>query len=365
VSLYTIYTLLTTPIELSYSAPVFLLATTTSAVTTQLTALLNTGVISVGIVLAIHVWRDAISRNDFFRLSRQPFVIGIAGDSGAGKDTFADALEGIIGAHSVARLSGDDYHLWDRHKPMWHVLTHLNPLANDIEGFSNDVISLADGKQVISRHYNHTTGKMSRQQTVTSNHFIIASGLHALYTPMLRECCDLRIYLDIDEDLRRFFKFRRDMHHRGHTIKHVSQSFIRREPDSVKFIRPQIQHADLVYSLQPAHPHMIEDISVAAPSHYKLQIRSNNSLNELSLRRVLIGVCGLHVDIMMDTDKAEVVMMIEGETSAADIALSAQILCPNMLEFLDVQPQWQDGIMGVMQLVTLLSINQSLTKRFI
>jgi hypothetical protein len=67
----------------------------------------------------------------------------------------------------------------------------------------------------------------------------------------------------------------------------------------------------------------------------------------------------------MDTDNSEVVMMIEGETSAADMALSAKILCPNMLEFLDIQPQWQDGITGVMQLVTLLSINQALTKRFI
>jgi uridine kinase len=364
VALYTVYTLITTPIELAHSAPIFLLAMT-SGVTVQLTAFLNTGVISVGIVLVIHVWRDAISRNDFFRLSRQPFVIGIAGDSGAGKDIFADALEGIIGAHSVARVSGDDYHLWDRHKPMWHVLTHLNPRANDIEGFSNDVIALADGKHILSRHYNHTTGQMSRLHTANSNHFIIASGLHALYTPMLRECCDLRIYLDIDEDLRRFFKFRRDVHQRGHAIERVSQSFIQREPDSVKFIRSQIQYADLVYSLQPAHPHMIDDISAAAPSHYRLKIRSHNSLNELLLRRVLIGVCGLHVDIKMDTDNSEVVMMIEGETSAADMALSAKILCPNMLEFLDIQPQWQDGITGVMQLVTLLSINQALTKRFI
>jgi uridine kinase len=364
VALYTVYTLITTPIELAHSAPIFLLAMT-SGVTAQLTAFLNTGVISVGIVLVIHVWRDAISRNDFFRLSRQPFVIGIAGDSGAGKDIFADALEGIIGAHSVARVSGDDYHLWDRHKPMWHVLTHLNPLANDIEGFSNDVIALADGKHILSRHYNHTTGQMSRLHTANSNHFIIASGLHALYMPMLRECCDLRIYLDIDEDLRRFFKFRRDVYQRGHAIERVFQSFIQREPDSVKFIRSQIQYADLVYSLQPAHPHMIDDISAAAPSHYRLKIRSHNSLNELLLRRVLIGVCGLHVDIKMDTDNSEVVMMIEGETSAADMALSAKILCPNMLEFLDIQPQWQDGITGVMQLVTLLSINQALTKRFI
>lgn len=367
VVLYTFYTFLSSTIEFTNGTTIhpITLIDIPPTVTTQIIALLSTGVISMGIVLAIHVWRDAISRNDFFRLSRQPFVIGVAGDSGAGKDTFADALEGLIGIHSVVRVSGDDYHLWDRHKPMWQVLTHLNPMANDLEGFSHDVVALADGKQILSRHYNHETGKMSRLHPVQSNDFIIASGLHALYLPMLRECYDLRIYLDIDEDLRRFFKLRRDVHQRGHTVERVMKSFVQREPDSAKYIRPQIQHADLIFSLQPAHPRMLEDITSDTPFRYKLNIRMRNGLNELSLRRVLVGVCGLHVDISVDTDHAEVIMLVEGETSGADMALSAQILCPNMLEFLDIHPQWQDGITGLMQLVTLLHINHALTKRFI
>lgn len=367
VILYTLSTLLSSAIEFTHGTiinPINLVALP-QALNTQFLALLSTGVIGIGIVLAIHVWRDAISRNDFFRLSRQPFVIGIAGDSGAGKDTFADALEGIIGTHSVVRISGDDYHLWDRHKPMWQVMTHLNPMANDLEGFSHDVLALADGKQISSRHYNHETGKMSRLHPVQNNDFIIASGLHALYLPMLRECYDIRIYLDIDENLRRFFKLRRDVHQRGHSVERVMKSFTQREPDSAKFIRPQIQHADLIFALQPSHPRILEDITSDAPFRYKLNVRMRNGLNELSLRRVLVGICGLHVDITVDTEQSEVVMLVEGETSAADMELSAKILCPNMLEFLDIQPQWQDGITGLMQLITLLHINHALTKRFI
>jgi uridine kinase len=265
----------------------------------------------------------------------------------------------------VARLSGDDYHLWDRQKPIWQVMTHLNPMANDLEGFANDLVSLVDGKPILLRHYDHQTGIKSQQVLIKSNDFIIVSGLHVLYLPILRSCFNLSIYLDIDEDLRRYLKRRRDVDNRGHTVEQVLSSFEKREPDSEQFIRPQAAHADLVLSLQPIHPRILEDVNGKHPLRFKLLVRSRNGLNELSLTRVLVGVCGLHVDMVVSDDATEVDLTIEGEASAEDIALAAKMLCPRVLEFLDINPQWADGVLGLMQLVTLTHINQALTKRFI
>ena len=49
----------------------------------QVLPVINTGIFAIGIVLAIRMWRESISNNDYFRKSREPFVIGIAGDSGS------------------------------------------------------------------------------------------------------------------------------------------------------------------------------------------------------------------------------------------------------------------------------------------
>jgi uridine kinase len=364
---YVLSTLLLTPLQFVNGSEFALGASkhVTGQLGSHTASLLHTGIFATGLVLAIRIWREAISRNDFFRLSRKPFVVGVAGDSGAGKDTFADAITGLFGAHSVVKISGDDYHLWDRQKPMWQVMTHLNPMANDLEGFCNDLVSLTDGKSVLSRHYDHQSGRMSKPFQIDSNDFIIASGLHALYLPILRECYNLKIYLDIDEGLRRHFKLKRDVQQRGHTVERVLGSFQKREPDSERFIRPQSNHADLMLSLQPIHSRTLEELDDKLPLRLKLVVDTRNGFNELSMHRVLVGVCGLHVDIVVGNDGADVKMTIEGEVSAADIAMAAEILCPSVLEFLDVPPKWQDGMLGLMQLITLSHISQALRKRFI
>ena len=325
----------------------------------------RTMMLVVGLVLSMRLWREAIIRNDFFRLSRKPFVIGIAGDSGSGKDTLANAIEGLFGVTSVTKISGDDYHHWDRQKPMWQLMTHLNPIANDLAGFARDILELVDGKAIQSVHYDHTTGRMGRPSRVQSNDVIIASGLHALYLPKLRATYDLSIYLDIDESLRKYFKIIRDVTIRGHSIETVEHSFMRRESDAVKFVRPQEEFADIVMSLKPIHPRLLEGTNVAKILRYKITTRARHGLNEQDLVRVLVGVCGFHVDMVYSDNPSMFTMTVEGESCADDVAFAAKLVCPNITEFLDIEPKWQDGITGLMQLITVSHINQALIKRLV
>lgn len=325
--------------------------------------LLQTLLISFGMILLYRITRDLIYKNDYYRFSRKSFIIGIAGDSGSGKDTLVESLTGLLGHHSVASLSGDNYHLWDRQKPMWQVMTHLNPRANDLQRFTHDLISLINKKMISVRHYDHNIGKMSKPSNMASNDFIIASGLHALHTHSQRKLYDLSIYLDIDENLRRYFKIRRDMKDRGHSLEKILSSLQLREPDSVNFVRPQRHYADLVISVQATNPDLLKDNDFSETPRLKLSIRSRHTTHFESLLRVLVGICGLHVDLNSFDDNAAHEMTIEGDACADDVKLAAKSLFPHMNELLDICPRWEDGIKGLIQLLVISHINQILSER--
>lgn len=321
--------------------------------------------VAAGAVTIASIWRTAVQGNEQLRMSRRPLVIGIAGDSGAGKDTLVDSLAAVFDERSVARLSGDDYHFWDRQKPMWQVMTHLNPRANDLNRLARDVVALADGKDIVAPHYDHATGRMTRAMRVESNDCIIVSGLHALYLPILRRCYDLSIFLDIDDGLRRYLKLERDVKRRGHSVERVLASLAGRQADARRFIQPQREQADLVLALHPVNPSLLETTADPADLRLKLVVRSREAFQEESLLRSLVGTCGLHVDMTLGEGGSLVEMTIEGESQAEDIALVAARLVPQLQPMLRARPSWEDGVKGLMQLVVLSHLNQALSHRLL
>jgi len=333
-----------------------------SSLKSSITPILSTFIMATGLILSLRIMRESISKNDFFRLSRKPFVIGIAGDSGSGKDTLADSLESLFGNHSVTKISGDDYHLYDRKKPVWKLLTHLNPIANNLEKFVHDLNDLTNNKNILTRNYNHETGKLSHPIKIKSNDIIISSGLHALFFAELRDFYNLSIYLDIDEGLRRYFKFKRDLNKRGQSLNDISKSLAKREVDSKKFIRPQAMFADLIFSLKPAGPYLLKDKKLPP---LKLVVRSPYGLNESTITHTLISLSSVKVDRNIKSGGNGFELTIEGDISPEDIAMLVKKVCPRILEFLDIKPIWNSGYLGLMQFFTLSHINQSLNKRLL
>ena len=347
----------------AYIRPLALDLTSPFHLTPHFESLWLTAMVTLGGVLAARMFRTGVQQNDYFRLSRKPVAIAIAGDSGSGKDTISAALAGLFGGNSVASLSGDDYHSWDRHAPMWRALTHLNPQANNLLAFTNDVLALMEGKSVISRHYDHSSGRFTKRQSVQQNDMILVSGLHALHVPVLLQRFDVRVFLGMDEGLRRYFKLRRDVNERGHPEQKVLDSLEHRYPDAVRYIHPQANAADLVFSLEPVNRADLERAGRPGDIRLRMHVRLKRGMYYEKLVRVLIGLCGLQVDMTMGDGSEGVELRIEGDISSEDLRLAGTKLVSHTEEFLAIEPHWENGMIGLMQLITLVEVAESLRAR--
>ena len=98
-------------------------------------------------------------------------------------------------------------------------------------------------------------------------------------------------------------------------------------------------------------------------SNIKLRACIKNGIYYQQLVRVLIGVCGLQVNIDSVDEKGEVILEISGDVVSEDIRLAINMLVPNMDELLSLSAEFTEGIYGIMQIITVMEIDEALKRR--
>ncbi len=185
-------------------------------------------------------------------LPRRVTIVGIAGDSGAGKSTYVENLRELLGEDRVTVLTGDDYHSLDRVERNQIGVTALDPWkANNLGLLIDHLWMLKQGQSIVKPVYDHTTGTFTPPEVIEPKDVVLIEGLHVLYLEKLREALDLKIYFDTDTSLRVRWKVRRDAGVRGYTEAQVLEEIERRKPDVQRFIEPQRAWADLVIHYLP------------------------------------------------------------------------------------------------------------------
>ncbi len=193
----------------------------------------------------------AIQRAGFESGEHRPVMLGVAGDSAAGKTTLSRGLAEALGSDRVIAISVDDYHRYDREERKDLPFTALHPKCNYVEIMEQHLQLLAYGHPILKPVYNHGNGKLERPVLVEPRELVVAEGLLPLYTSGTRSCFDVCVYLDPDEDVRVAWKLKRDTGKRGYTEDEVRAELKKREPESAEFIRPQKAHADVVVRFEP------------------------------------------------------------------------------------------------------------------
>lgn len=323
-----------------------------------LDSLLVSFVVSLGGVIGIRIWRQSILETSFHKATRRPFVVAIAGDSGSGKDTLAEAIIGVTGERSSVNISGDDYHKYDRSKGEWQAVTHLNPAANNLDKFAADIMRLKLKKPIRKRHYDHGTGKLGRLEKIFTKDFVVASGLHSLSNHKLENLADLSIYLNMDDKLRRHLKIQRDINVRKKRLDSTLKAIEKRTADFEKYVLPQRLKADVTFSLKTNQNLSIE--TELDPQKLFLGVEISRGPGKTTFLHLLAGICHCQVTPIPGQIRNDNSFHVRGDAPASSVELAAKSLGFNDSELFDFSPNWRSGMIGIMQLISLALIKSSM-----
>lgn len=277
-------------------------------------------------------------------MAERRIILGIVGDSAAGKTTLTKGIAQILGEENVTVICTDDYHSYDREQRKEVGLSALHPDCNYLDVMQQHISLLRGGQPILKPIYNHDTGKFDPPEYIEPKKFVILEGLLGYYTQACRDAFDVKVYLAPPESLRATWKVKRDTRKRSYTEEQVLEALKKRESDSEAYIRPQREWADVVVSFYPPKEHAEE---------------SNGNLNVRLVLRPTIPHPDLvrlfenkpengsvRLELERDMGKPVDVLEIEGSATKEEVIDMEKILCsevPYLANFCNIDSEVQIG----------------------
>ncbi len=247
--------------------------------------------------------------------SRRPIILGIVGDSAAGKTTLTQGLVNLLGPERVTHVCTDDYHKYDRLERAQLNITALHPECNYLDILELQLERLHYGQPILKPVYDHSSGTLVRPRYVQPREFVIIEGLLGFHSAVMRQFYDVKVYLDPPEDLRRIWKIKRDTSKRGYIPEQVLAELDKREPDSRDFIRPQREFADIVVQFCP--PPGIGAGQANGHLNVRCVLRPTIPHPDLSylFDATHSPASGIRMELMRDTGRPADVLQIDGSVT--------------------------------------------------
>lgn len=185
--------------------------------------------------------------------THNPLVVGVAGGTGSGKTTFARAILAKIGVthtSNVAFISHDSY---------YKDITHLTMAERDLRNFDHPdaldttllvehIKQLKDNKSVEIPQYSFEThGRLPTTTAVPPSPVVIVEGILIFSDPRLVELMDIKVFVDLEADIRVLRRLQRDVSERGRSVESViSQYLTTVKPMHEQYVEPSKAKADII-----------------------------------------------------------------------------------------------------------------------
>jgi uridine kinase len=176
-------------------------------------------------------------------------TIGVAGGSGSGKTTVAHGILEALAGDAVL-VDQDAYYKDLAHLPLEERarVNFDHPDAFDTELMIAHLGRLAAGEAIDKPTYDfsrHTRG--GAVVRIEPRPVIVVEGILLFADARLRDALDVKVFVDVADDVRFIRRLLRDVQERGRTMENVVEQYLRTvRPMHLEFVEPSKRWADVI-----------------------------------------------------------------------------------------------------------------------
>lgn len=179
----------------------------------------------------------------------RPLLIGVVGGSGSGKTTVARTIYEFLG-RDAAFIDQDAYYRDLAHLALdeRRLVNFDHPDAFDTDLMVEQLRRLLAWEPVRKPTYDfaaHTRAEATVE--IQPRDVILVDGILLFADARLRALFDIRIFVDVAEDIRFIRRLQRDVQERGRTMDDVIRQYLTTvRPMHQEFVEPSKRHADVI-----------------------------------------------------------------------------------------------------------------------
>ena len=182
--------------------------------------------------------------------NKTPLVIAIAGGSGSGKTTVANAILNSVGSDRICYLPHDAYYRDLSKLPIneRNLVNFDHPNSLESELLIEHIQKLKKWEVIELPIYDFTTHTRTNETIIIEPQLVIVvEGILIFSEPPLREMFDVKIFVDTDGDIRFIRRLQRDIAERGRTMETVINQYLSTvRPMHLDFVEPSKRFADMI-----------------------------------------------------------------------------------------------------------------------